>query len=178
MAKRPPRMRRGPAVIRGGGSRPLPPARLQRRRAGTPPARPPRADARRADRRGGGRRFPASPTAIFAGLGAALTAAVGGASWAAADLPWWVAYLLGINAATFALYVYDKHVAGGAALRVPEVVLHGLALGGGTPAAVLGQRLLRHKTIKASFRRVGMAIMILQAAVLIAALWLRDRLPL
>ena len=115
---------------------------------------------------------------IFAGLGAALTIAAGGAARATTGLPWLAVYLLGINAATFALYAYDKRVAGGVALRVPEVVLHGLALLGGTPAAVVAQRLLRHKTIKASFRRVGTAIVVVQAAMLIAALWYRDRLPL
>jgi len=52
--------------------------------------------------------------------------------------------------------------------RVPEAVLHGLALVGGTPGALAGQAMFRHKTRKPSFRRVFASIVLLQI-LLIAA---------
>jgi uncharacterized membrane protein YsdA (DUF1294 family) len=116
------------------------------------------------------RRHSGSPGLIFFAVAATITAVSIGAGRASA-LPWLAAYLAGVNLATFALYAYDKRVAGGGRLRVPEAVLHGLALLGGTPAAVLGQRLLRHKTVKASFRRVGWAIIVVQLALVGSGLW-------
>jgi uncharacterized membrane protein YsdA (DUF1294 family) len=82
-------------------------------------------------------------------------------------------YLLGINAATALLYLYDKAVAGGRYLRVPEAVLHGAALAGGTPAAFAAQLLLSHKTRKGSFQTVFRLIAAFQACVLV--LWLLGR---
>jgi uncharacterized membrane protein YsdA (DUF1294 family) len=67
-------------------------------------------------------------------------------------LSWLWAYLIGINLATFALYGYDKSVAGGDSTRVPERVLHGAELLGGTPAAFVGQRVFHHKTAKGSYQ--------------------------
>ena len=83
--------------------------------------------------------------------------------------------LAGVNAATILLYGYDKAVAGGARLRVPENVLHLLALLGGSPAALFSQTLFRHKTVKPSFRRVYWLIVVLQFAILGAAVWFRIR---
>ena len=48
-------------------------------------------------------------------------------------------------------------------LRVPERLLHLLAVLGGTPSAWLAQRTFRHKTIKGPFRIAFWAIAILQA---------------
>lgn len=79
--------------------------------------------------------------------------------------------LAGINVATILLYGYDKAVAGGARSRVPENLLHALALLGGSPAALLSQTVFRHKTVKTSFRRVYWLIVVLQLAVIIAAVW-------
>jgi len=79
--------------------------------------------------------------------------------------------LAGVNAATILLYGYDKAVAGGAKLRVPENVLHLLAFLGGSPAALLSQVLFRHKTVKTSFRRTYWMIVVLQLAILGAAAW-------
>ena len=76
---------------------------------------------------------------------------------------WLPAYLAGVNVATGVLYAYDKAAATrGAWLRVPEGVLHAAALVGGTPAALVMQRALRHKTIKPTFRRVFIAIVLVQ----------------
>ena len=62
-----------------------------------------------------------------------------------------VAWLAGISVAAFAFYAYDKLAAGRARLRIPERVLLGLALLGGTPGALLSMLLFRHKTRKAAF---------------------------
>jgi uncharacterized membrane protein YsdA (DUF1294 family) len=79
--------------------------------------------------------------------------------------------LAGVNVATILLYGYDKAVAGTGRLRVPENVLHLLALFGGSPAALLGQTVFRHKTVKTSFRRVYWLIVVLQLGVITAAAW-------
>ncbi len=71
---------------------------------------------------------------------------------------------------TFGLYGYDKRAARRGTWRVPERVLHGLALLGGSPGALLGQRVFRHKTAKRSFQFAFWAIVVLQVA-LIALIW-------
>jgi uncharacterized membrane protein YsdA (DUF1294 family) len=83
--------------------------------------------------------------------------------------------LAGVNVATILLYGYDKTVAGGKRVRVPENVLHLLALLGGTPAALFSQVFFRHKTLKPSFRRTWWLIVVLQIAILGAAAWFRFR---
>ena len=81
------------------------------------------------------------------------------------ELPLLWAYLLGVNLSTFALYAYDKNVAGSTRLRVPEKVLHLLALLGGTPAALVGQQALRHKTLKGTFQAWFLGILMVQVGV-------------
>jgi uncharacterized membrane protein YsdA (DUF1294 family) len=88
-----------------------------------------------------------------------------------------IAYACGINLTTFAAYLYDKSIAGGGLWRVPETVLHLLALAGGSPAALAGQLLLRHKTRKASFQAWFWCIVILQAAAVGLWLWRGGILP-
>jgi uncharacterized membrane protein YsdA (DUF1294 family) len=80
--------------------------------------------------------------------------------------------LLAINTATFALYAYDKAIAGRHRLRVPERVLHLLALCGGTVAALLAQRLLRHKVSKYAFQRTFWLLTLGQLAVVAGGAWL------
>jgi len=63
-----------------------------------------------------------------------------------------VAYLLAINAITFAAFAWDKRAAERRGRRVPERRLLILAAAGGTPGALAGQQLLRHKTRKEPFR--------------------------
>ena len=84
-----------------------------------------------------------------------------------------LAYVTGVNLTTFGAYLYDKSVAGsGAPLwRVPEAVLHLLALAGGTPAAFAGQHVLRHKTQKAGFRTCFWVIVAVQVAALVGWVW-------
>jgi uncharacterized membrane protein YsdA (DUF1294 family) len=51
-------------------------------------------------------------------------------------------------------------------MRIPEATLHVAALLGGSPGAVVGQLLFRHKTRKRSFRIVFIAIVLLQIVVI------------
>ena len=91
------------------------------------------------------------------------------------DVRYWynllLCWLLAVNLITFAYYAYDKRRARGARPRVPESVLHGLALAGGTLGAYLGMRLFRHKTVKGSFRLIFWTIAVLQVCLVVAALW-------
>ncbi len=80
------------------------------------------------------------------------------------------AYLLAINLTTFGFYGYDKAVAGSGMPRVPELLLHTLALLGGSPAALLASYWLRHKTLQFWFRIVLWLIVMLQLGALIVTL--------
>jgi len=115
------------------------------------------------------------PHALFGGLAALLTAALWG--WLALRVrkPL-LMYLLSVNLVTFLFYAYDKWSAGGELLRVPEKVLHGLALLGGSPSALASQRLLRHKTSKSSFQMVFWLIFAAQAGLIFFRVMSRGRL--
>jgi uncharacterized membrane protein YsdA (DUF1294 family) len=106
-----------------------------------------------------------SPTVIFVTAAAAVAALVVALGWHFAWPPLLVG-LLAVNAATFGLYAYDKAVAGRNRLRVPERVLHALALLGGTVAALCAQRLLRHKVSKYAFQRTFWILTLCQGAAL------------
>ncbi|MBU1239824.1 DUF1294 domain-containing protein [Myxococcota bacterium] len=80
-------------------------------------------------------------------------------------------WLLGVNLITLAVYGLDKMLAGTKRSRVPERVLHVLALLGGSPGALAGQHLFRHKRQKGSFLFWFWLIVVLQAVALIA--WFR-----
>jgi uncharacterized membrane protein YsdA (DUF1294 family)/cold shock CspA family protein len=70
-------------------------------------------------------------------------------------LPFWVGGLyLVLSLATFVAYAGDKSAASSGSWRTPESTLHGLALAGGWPGALLAQQLLRHKSTKQEFRQV------------------------
>jgi len=77
-----------------------------------------------------------------------------------------LAYIASVNAVTFVLYGYDKSIAGSSVVRIPESVLHLLALIGGSPGAFVAQRAFRHKTIKRSFQGVYWLIVVVQAIVI------------
>ena len=79
------------------------------------------------------------------------------------------AYLIALNVVTFMIYGFDKRQAIKSEMRVPEMVLHLLALLGGSPAAAVAQLFFHHKTRKLSFRIIFFLIISIQvAAVLIA----------
>jgi uncharacterized membrane protein YsdA (DUF1294 family) len=59
-----------------------------------------------------------------------------------------------LSVITFVVYAIDKSAARRKGQRTPERTLHLLSLAGGWPGALLAQRWLRHKSAKASFRRV------------------------
>ncbi len=103
------------------------------------------------------------------GLASVLPAAGGavllGVRWGMSAL---AAYLVAVNGATFALYAWDKAAARRQRRRVPERLLHAWALVGGTPAALVAQHLLRHKTIKRGFQTTFWVVAGLQAVALVA----------
>lgn len=83
------------------------------------------------------------------------------------------AWLISISVTAFAFYGYDKAAARRARLRIPERVLLGLALLGGSPGALLGMLLFHHKTRKGSFLLSLLAVLAVQAAAILAwRLWL------
>ena len=61
---------------------------------------------------------------------------------------------LGLSLITLIHYAWDKRQALRSGWRVPERRLHVLSLLGGWPGALIGQRWLRHKSIKTRFRVV------------------------
>ena len=73
-------------------------------------------------------------------------------------------WLAAINLTAFGYYGYDKACARRSARRVPEVVLHGLSLVGGSLGAFAAMRLFRHKTIKGRFQFLFWCIVVLQAS--------------
>lgn len=64
--------------------------------------------------------------------------------------PYWL-WSIACSVVTLALYGFDKAQSRAGGLRVPEVVLHGLALAGGWAGGWLGRTLFRHKTRKPIF---------------------------
>ncbi len=75
-------------------------------------------------------------------------------------------FFLMVNALTYWLYVYDKRASQSGRWRVPEATLLMLALLGGSPAALIASKRLRHKTKKLSFRLKLILILILQGCAL------------
>jgi len=72
-------------------------------------------------------------------------------------------YFIAINLLTFAMYWQDKRAAKQpGAPRVPEALLLGVGFAGGTGAALIAQRLLRHKTRKKSYQFKFWAITFVQ----------------
>jgi uncharacterized membrane protein YsdA (DUF1294 family) len=86
-------------------------------------------------------------------------------------IPWLAAWLLGVNLVTLGYYGFDKQQARGGGRRVPERVLHGLALAGGSLGAYAGMQLFRHKTVKGRFRLVFWLIVVAQVGLLIWIGW-------
>lgn len=78
---------------------------------------------------------------------------------------YWI-WLAILSVVTFGFYGFDKYSAVSGIQRVPEFVLHLMALAGGFPGAWFGRVLFRHKLRKSVFTAV-----ILVATILHVALW-------
>ncbi|CAH0396050.1 unnamed protein product [Bemisia tabaci] len=89
------------------------------------------------------------PVAVFA-----LPAYRATQAWLEAGQWWWLAIYGTASLISIVLYGYDKLVAGSNMGRIPEIWLHGLALAGGWPGALLAQHLFRHKIRKVPFQIV------------------------
>ena len=68
-------------------------------------------------------------------------------------------YLLLINAAAFVLMLADKHKARKNLWRIPERVLMGTAILGGSLGVLMGMRIFRHKTQHLKFS-IGVPILL------------------
>ncbi len=77
-----------------------------------------------------------------------------------------VLYLLAINFTVGVLYLYDKIISGTKITRVPEIILQTLALLGGSPTALLSQKLFHHKISKKSFQVVYWLIVLAQVVII------------
>ena len=70
-----------------------------------------------------------------------------------------ILYLLIINALGFLLMLIDKQKAIHNRWRIPELVLLGVALVGGSLGAIMGMRIFRHKTKHLQFS-LGLPVML------------------
>ncbi|MEA3419999.1 MAG: DUF1294 domain-containing protein [Campylobacterota bacterium] len=78
-----------------------------------------------------------------------------------------IIYLVMINLVTFLIYGLDKYAAIHGWQRAPENLLHVLAFSGGSPAALLAQKIFNHKTSKRSFQIIYWAIVAVQAGMIL-----------
>jgi uncharacterized membrane protein YsdA (DUF1294 family) len=81
-------------------------------------------------------------------------------------------WLAGVNLVTFAMYAWDKRAAGRNRRRVPERSLLAAALLGGSPAAFVAGRMMRHKTVKRSFRVRFALVVLIQLGLLALVVYL------
>ena len=80
-----------------------------------------------------------------------------------------VAWLVGWSLPAFAMYGIDKRQARSGGWRVPEAVLHGLALVGGVVGAWVGRLVFHHKTREPIFLVILVAATALWAAIVALA---------
>lgn len=95
-----------------------------------------------------------------------MAAALAAGGWLL-GVPPYFAWLAGASVVLFAMYGFDKRRAVGRGRRVPETVLHVLALAGGFAGGWVGRAAFRHKTRRVSFAVVLLAATMLHAGVLI-----------
>ena len=72
----------------------------------------------------------------------------------------------GASLLAFVMYARDKAAAQGGRWRTAENALHMVALFGGWPGALVAQRMLRHKSSKASFQTMFWATVLINCGVL------------
>ncbi len=83
---------------------------------------------------------------VFGGLAAVGSLALFLVLTSSTTWSWYWSWLLAAGIVAFAIYGYDKVSAKAGAGRVPEALLHLLALAGGFAGALLGMLAFRHKT--------------------------------
>jgi uncharacterized membrane protein YsdA (DUF1294 family) len=103
------------------------------------------------------RRYTLLAVVIAAGLLVALVALL--------DLPLYPAWVAALSVVAFLAYGFDKRRAVSGGGRVPELVLHGLALAGGFPGGWLGRAWFHHKTRHTSFLVVLVLSTLLHAGI-------------
>ena len=84
-----------------------------------------------------------------------------------------IIYILGINIITFLVYGIDKYKARKGLWRIPEKILLGLAIVGGSVGALLGMKFFHHKTQKFKFKIGVPFILFVQITVLVYLICLR-----
>jgi uncharacterized membrane protein YsdA (DUF1294 family) len=88
------------------------------------------------------------------------------------QVPWWVlpaSFLL--NLATFFAYWQDKYAAQKRRWRIKEDTLHLWSLAGGWGGAWFAQQVLRHKSVKASFRSMYWSTVVIHCAATAGIWW-------
>lgn len=88
------------------------------------------------------------------------------------QLPWWVlpASVL-LNLATFFAYWQDKYAALNGRWRIQEDTLHLWGLAGGWGGAWFAQQVLRHKSVKTSFRTAYWATVMIHCSAVLGFWW-------
>jgi uncharacterized membrane protein YsdA (DUF1294 family) len=115
---------------------------------------------------GSGGRKKGSAYRIF-GIAAAVLLLGGGiALLVATDWDPLLIWLVAVNTVTFILYGVDKYLAIHDRLRIPEIVLHLLSLGGGFIGGWTGRLAFHHKTRKPVFTAVLIVSTLLWIAIL------------
>jgi uncharacterized membrane protein YsdA (DUF1294 family) len=85
------------------------------------------------------------------------------------DVGWiYPAWIVAASVVTFAAYGFDKRRAQSGGERIPEAVLHAMALAGGFPGGWLGRAIFHHKTREPMFAVVLTIATVLHAGF---ALW-------
>jgi uncharacterized membrane protein YsdA (DUF1294 family) len=80
-----------------------------------------------------------------------------------------LAWIVGVNAATYVAYASDKRRAGRGRRRAPERALLLLSVAGGCAGGLLAMRQFRHKTHHASFWIVNVGALAVWSAILLVA---------
>jgi uncharacterized membrane protein YsdA (DUF1294 family) len=83
--------------------------------------------------------------------------------WSRPALEPLLSWAIAISLTAFIAFGFDKLSASAHWLRVPEWVLIGMALAGGTPGALLAMLIFRHKTAKRSFQGRFWLVVVFQA---------------
>ena len=103
--------------------------------------------------------------AIFAGIALAIIILTYFILGPAAGVNGYITWLVAWSIATFAMYGLDKFLAIRHWLRVPEMVLHALALLGGAIGGWLGMAIFRHKIRDTTFYVVLRVATVLQLGI-------------